>query len=173
MDDLDARTTSYVARIEGLVAEHGWAIQTALPRVDDPTPGPPFAYTVGLSKPQFGHPELVVIGLDRATAHTVLNNLGERVRGGQRFHAGQRIADLFQGGYEVELVSVDDAADERAPLNIANRLYGHGAPIDALQVVLPDPSHRFPWDPAFDVGMRAAQPLLGRPTPHRPDPQDR
>jgi Domain of unknown function (DUF4262) len=172
MDDRDARTTSYLARMEGIVAEHGWAVQAVLPRADDPTPGPSFCYTVGLSRPQFGHPELVVVGLHPDTAHFILNELGERVRGGQRLHAGQRVAGLLQGGYEVELLAVDDAADQRAPLSVAARLYGHGAPVDALQVVWPDRNHRFPWEPGFDGAMRAAQPLLGRRAPHRPDPPD-
>jgi Domain of unknown function (DUF4262) len=163
MDDRDGWTTGYLARIEGIVAEHGWAIQGVLASADDdPEPGPPFAYTVGLSSPRFDHPELVVIGLSAGPAQAILNDLGERVRGGQRLHAGKRIGGLLRGGYEVELLAVDDAADERAPLSVANRLYGHGGPVEALQVVLPDEHHRLPWDPGFDAGMRAIQPLLGR-----------
>ena len=57
---------------------------------------------------------------------------------------------------------MDDAADERALLSVANRLYGHGEPVDALQVVWPDQRHRFPWEAAFDARMRPVQPLLGR-----------
>jgi hypothetical protein len=52
--------------------------------------------------------------------------------------------DLLQGGYEVELLAVDDSADERALLSVANRLYWQGGPVDALQVVLPDQHYRFP-----------------------------
>jgi hypothetical protein len=172
MDDLDARTAGYLAHLEGLISEHGWAIQAVRPRADDPAPGPPFAYTVGLSRPQFGHPELLMIGLPTDTAHTILNDLGEKVRRGERLHPGQRIKGLLRGGYEVELLAVDDAADPRAPLSVATRLYGHGGPVDALQVVWPDRHHRFPWDPGFDAGMRAMQPLLGRRAPHQPDRPD-
>jgi hypothetical protein len=163
MDIFDgARVTGYLARIEGIVAEHGWAVQGAFPRADDPAPGPPFSYTVGLCGPRFGHPELIVVGLDPNTAQAILNDLGERVRGGQRLHAGQRVVDLLRGGYEVELLAVDASADERAPLSVANRLYGHGGLVEALQVVLPDQHHRFPWDPGFAAEMRSVQPLLGR-----------
>jgi uncharacterized protein DUF4262 len=168
VDDVeDAWITAYLDHLEGVIAEQGWAIHTVLPPVDDPDPDPPFAYTVGLSGPRFGHPELLVVGLGRDTAGIVRNDLGERVRDGQRLHAGQRINDLLEdvdgGPVQVELVRVDDAADERAPLTAANRLYGHGRPIDALQVVWPDHNHRFPWDPGYDA-MRAMQPLLGRRT---------
>lgn len=162
MDDNDARTAGYLARMEGIIAVYGWAIQMVAPRADAPALSPPFAYTVGLSRPQFGHPELLVFGLDPATAQVILNDLGERVRSGRRLHPGQRIGDLLQGGYEVELVAIDAAAGKRAPLSAANRLYGHGGSVDALQVMLPDPNHRLPWDPGFDPGMAARQPLLGR-----------
>lgn len=140
----------------------GGAVHGVFPRADDPAPDSPFAYTVGLSGPRFGHPEFAVFGMDPDTAQTILNDLRERIRGGQRLHAGQRIGDLLQGSYEVELVLVDDTADERAPLSVANSLYGHGGTVDALQVVLPDRHHRLPWDPGFDAGMQAMQPLLGR-----------
>jgi hypothetical protein len=158
----DAWIPTYLARIEGIVAEHGWAVQGVFSHADDPAPGPPFAYTVGLSGPRFGHPEFVVFGLRPEIAQNVLNDLGERVRRGQRLRAGQRIVDLLRGGYEVELLAVDDSEDERAPLYMANLLYGQGGPVDALQVVLPDQHHRFPWDPGFATGMRTLQPLLGR-----------
>ena len=162
----DAWTTAYLAHLEGRIAEDGWAIHIVLPLRDDPDPGPPFAYTVGLSGPRFGHPELLVVGLGRDTAQIVLTDLCERVRDGQRLHAGQRISHLLQdidgGAVQVELLRVDDAADHRAPLSAANRLYGHDGPIDALQVVWPDTNHRFPWDPGYDGAMRAMQPLLGR-----------
>jgi hypothetical protein len=47
----------------------------------------------------------------------ILNDFGERVREGQRLHSGQRIGDLLKdvdkGPVQVELVTVDDAADRR------------------------------------------------------------
>ena len=168
----DAWLTAYVAHLEGVIAEHGWAIHVVLSPGDDPVPDPPFAYTVGLSGSRFGHPELLVSGLGRDTAQIVLNDLAERVRAGQRLRAGQRFSDLLEGvdggEVQVELLRVDDAADPRAPLSAANRLYGYGGPIDALQVVWPDRTHRFPWEPGYDA-MQAMQLLLGRPaTPTDP-----
>jgi Domain of unknown function (DUF4262) len=162
----DAWMAAYLAHLEGVIAEDGWAIHTVLPPADDPDPQPPFAYTVGLSGPRFGHPELLLVGLGRDTAGIVLTDLCERVRDGQRLYAGQRIGDLLRdvdgGAAPVELVRVDDAADVRAPLSAANRLYGHGGSVEALQVVWPDHQHQFPWDPGCDGAMRALQPLLGR-----------
>jgi hypothetical protein len=159
-DHDDARISDYLAHVEDLIAANGWAIQGVFSEPDDH--GPAFAYTVGLSGPQFGHPELIVVGLDPRSAQIILNNLGERVRSGRRLHAGQQIVDLLRGGYQVELVTVDDASDDRAPLSVANLLYGNGRSVEALQVVLPDRNHQFPWDPEFADG---SQPLLGQRTP--------
>lgn len=171
----DTWTTAYLAHLEGVIAEHGWTIHTVLPPADDPDLDPPFAHTVGLSGPRFGHPELLVVGLGRDTAQVVLTDLCERVRDGQRLHAGQRLSEVLEdvagGAVQVELLRVDDAADPRAPLSAANRLYGHGGPVDAFQVVWPDHNHRFPWDPGCDGAIRALQPLLGRrATPTGPSP---
>jgi hypothetical protein len=162
----DAWTTAYLDHLEGVIAEHGWAIHTVLSPADDPNPPPPFAYTVGLSRPRFGHPELLVVGLGRDTAQLVLTDLCERVRDGQRLRAGQRISDLLENvdgaALQVELLRVDDAAADRAPLYVAKQLYGQSGPIDALQVVWPDHNRRFPWEPGYDGAVREMQPLLGR-----------
>jgi hypothetical protein len=165
-DAEDAWAMAYLAHLEARIAEHGWAIQAVLPPVDDPHPDPPFAYTVGLSRPRFGHPELLVVGLGRDTAQLVLTDLCERVRDGQRLRAGQRVSDLLEdvdgAALQVELLRVDDAAADRPPLSAAARLYGQSGPIEALQVVWPDHNHRFPWEPGYDGAVRAIQPLLGR-----------
>jgi Domain of unknown function (DUF4262) len=162
----DAWTTAYQAHLEGLIAEHGWAIQAVLPPVDDPNPHPPFAYTIGLSRPRFGHPELLVVGLGTDTAQIVLKDLCERVRDGQTLRVGQRISDLLEdvdgGALQVELLRVNETAADRQPLSVAKPLYGRVVPIEALQVVWPDGNHRFPWDPGYDGALRTVQPLLGR-----------
>jgi hypothetical protein len=164
----DAWLTAYQAHLEDRIAKHGWAIQPVLPPVNDPNRHPRFVYTVGLSRPRFGHPELLVVGLGADTAQIVLTDLCERVRDGQRLHAGQRISDLLEdvdgGELQVELLRVDDAAADRQPLSEAKWLYGHGVQIGALQIVWPDGNHRFPWEPGYDGTLRGIQPLLGRRT---------
>jgi hypothetical protein len=63
------------------IARHGWALQ-----IVEPGPGDPgWTYTIGLT--DFGHPELVMVGL-ASDAGAVLNGLGERVRRGERFAVG-------------------------------------------------------------------------------------
>ncbi len=84
------------------VRSHGWAIQAVFGtgrwapsecscgcRHSDEGDSPPFAYTVGMFG--FGHPELLVFGLPIGTAHRTLNELGERVRHGQRLRPGELV----------------------------------------------------------------------------------
>ena len=59
---------------------------------------PPFAYTIGLTV-SFDHPEIVIFGLndDLDFMHEVLNELGARVRGGERFRHGDKKRDVLPG----------------------------------------------------------------------------
>lgn len=78
----------YDAHITAIIRRHGWFIQyiggdscsrPGCPCTGDE--GPPFAYTVGL----FGlnHPELLIFDIAPQTVATMLNVLGDRVRGGR------------------------------------------------------------------------------------------
>lgn len=141
---------SFIDRAMTIVAEHGWLVQGVGGDGDDP----PFAYTVGLTVRDV--PEFIVCGLAMPTAHTILNDLGERVRAGQRFTDGDVLSDVLRD-YDVRLVAVSDT---RERLRVANTLFGgaDGTAVRALQVVYPDVEGRWPWEAGSGV---AGQPVLG------------
>jgi hypothetical protein len=114
----------------------GWALQA----VSGDEESPPFVYTVGLSG--FGHAELILFATSQATAATVLNDLGERVRAGHVLAAGERLA-LRSG--DVHLLTFPESADW---LYAANNLYrARGAdPVPALLVVPVDELEPTPGD---------------------------
>ena len=62
-----AALDAYQARLKALIAEHGYIVQGVLS-------DPPFSYTVGLHQTHH-RPELVMVGLDPATMHSVLNDV--------------------------------------------------------------------------------------------------
>src|SRR6516225_5575395 len=66
---------------------------------------PPFAYSVGIEKTSQAA-ELIVIGLKQPLAHNVINEYNRRVRGGERFQAGQRVSGFVQG-FDCQLRAVD------------------------------------------------------------------
>ena len=140
---------------------HGWVVQA----VEGGADSDPWAYTIGLVE-QFQHPELVVTSLDATVAGRLLDDLAERVRGGERFAPGS--TDV--GGVEVHFVPVH-------PWQFANGLFAmwfdhyrrFGSDdllLSALQVIIPGwpycsrHAHRAPR-------LDRSEPAVGGPRPNR------
>jgi hypothetical protein len=132
-----------------MINTHGVAIQGVLGRGWEPSS----AYTVGLAARE--HPEVIVMGLPPATGQQLLNDLVRPVLGGvQVFEPGDVVHDLI-AGFPACLIEV---LDSREHLKVANRIYGSGGPVAALQLVFPDREGLWPWDEGSGVG---GLPLLG------------
>lgn len=94
--------------LEFVIARHGWAISGVEPR----PPHIGWLYTIGLTA--FDHPELVMVsGSPRAA--NVLNGLGERVRQGERFDAGESVS---LGGSRLSLGEVHPAQLEQGLMDV-------------------------------------------------------
>ena len=155
MSEQDLRMAQYLTNSLELIEKHGWMLQGVFSTKDDP--GPSFVYTVGLTV--LGHPELIIFGLPHNVAGVLLNEMGDQIRKtGRRYVAGELLPDLLDGDYVARLIKVDDTTEH---LTLANRIYGHGTVIEALQVVWPDKERRYPWDEGFALPL--LQPLLGTP----------
>lgn len=117
------------ARIEA----GGWALQGVAPS----GPGRGWVYTIGLVE-SFGHPELVVTHSEPAAYASLLNEIGDRIRRGERFDVG---SGLDLDGYLVEFGAVHPSYLTGGLMASWVNYYGWtGAPpatLDALQVVLP------------------------------------
>lgn len=118
----------------------------------------PFCYSIGIQRTSAA-PEVIVIGLKYELAHHVVNEYNRRVRAGERFEAGGRYED-FLGGFAVEAVSVQQAAyKEYFGYNLW--LY-KGPNFEAVQLVYPNTSGVWPWEPEADEWFQAWQPILGK-----------
>ena len=90
------------------IARHGWALSGVEPLPPDLG----WLYTIGLTA--FDHPELVMVSVS-TRAGGVLNGLGERVRSGERFGAG----DVVEfGGSRLSLGEVHPAQVEQGLMNV-------------------------------------------------------
>ena len=122
-----------------LVERFGWAVVG----VEAPRP---WAYTIGLAD-RYGHPELVLVGVDTSLATNVLNALGTMVATGEELRPGGK--DVVVGEMELSFGAVH-------PVHLAAGLVGRWeafyewrpGPSPALEVVqvLPLPGRRFPLD---------------------------
>ncbi len=119
---------------------------------------PPFAYSVGITE-QTGEPEVVVIGLKRELAHSIVNQYNHRVREGERFVPGQLYSG-FIGGFDVLAEEVPSSAfEEYFGQNL--QLYG-GPNFRVLQLVYPTTAGIWPWSEQASEYFRNRQPVLSR-----------
>ncbi len=135
-----ARVDQELADVARTIRRFGHAIEFVAGR-------PSFAYTVGLVG--FGHPELLVFGLDRDTAAAVLNRTCAQIRAGRDLIPGE---ELELDGWSHRIV-VEDVPDATRILLLANRFYDRppGSPVAAVQLTYDDRRGRFPWDPGYGL----------------------
>jgi len=101
---------------------------------------PPFSYTVGLFA-TFGHPEVVLSGLNHELAHAILNDLGEDAASGIQRQPEVFYEDVFGGApclFKPVSLAYYDAYFGRA------LVFYQGTHFPVLQCVWPDAQQRFP-----------------------------
>ena len=142
------------AKLISDVKTYGWHVL----RVFADQGGPDFAYSVGLFL-NYGHPEVIIIGLDADVAHKIINTIGEGCAQGEAFHAGRRTDRLLKG-YDACFVDV--------AFNHYSDYFGYAIwfysssdqPFPAVQMVWPDRGGRLPWEEGYDAAFSSVQPVL-------------
>jgi hypothetical protein len=131
------------------VEQHGCHVMM----IPEDEEGPGFAYSIGLMK-SFAQAELICFGLDSELMHSLINSMRDRMAAGEQFAAGMRVAELIEG-YECELRQM---RREHYPEYMGYACIFNGdAAFDVLQVVWPDKSGHFPWQPEYGA-PRGLQP---------------
>lgn len=136
------------------VKSHGWHVLGIM--ADEA--GPAFAFTVGITT-SFQHPELLIVGLEIAPMHRLLNALGEEIRAGRRYAPGEVVSDLLEGSFDCVTVKVERTHYPEW-LGYA-RWYHQGDEFEVLQVVWPDKSNVLPTTPNAPSWLTDMQPVLG------------
>jgi Domain of unknown function (DUF4262) len=136
----------------GRLEAHGWYVIKVGAGGNEPA----FAYSLGLYE-KFGHPELILFGLDLDTMHQLINDAGEQIRSGRRYEDGQQYIDLLDDFPCVFRLVRPEEYDGH--LTYSQWFY-RGSEFPALQMVWPDMNSRFPWDADFDERYRQDQPAL-------------
>lgn len=142
------RDTKLISDIE----EVGWHV-VMIPEDDD---GPASAYSIGLFQ-TFGHPEIIIFGLDLGLMHQMINLIGEEVRQGRQFADGESASGILEG-YDVRFLQVA-RRHYQEHFGYARWFY-KGDDFPALQCLWPDKHGRFPTDAVYPEPLRARQPLL-------------
>jgi hypothetical protein len=135
------------------IARVGWAVIGVA--ADDE--GPAFAYSIGLFH-TLGHPEVLIMGLRPQIAMQLINDMGDSIRAGQRFEAGQRY-DGIADGFPLAFIQMNRRY-YREYLGYAIWFY-RGPDFPVLQCVWPDKEGVFPGETDYDSRFFQVQRLLG------------
>lgn len=137
------------------IQQHRWLVFNIL---GDDEALPPFSYTVGLFA-TFGHPEVVLSGLDHDLAHAILNDIGEDAAQGIRRQDGVIYDDVLGGSpclFKPVLPEHYEGYFGRA------LVFYQGADFPVLQCIWPDAQLRFPGQEDYAY-TAANQELLYQP----------
>ena len=144
-----------------LIDEHGFTMVGVFGGVRS------WLYTIGLLA-TFGHPELVVTGLDAESATGLVAGLVERIRRGESFDASSH--ETMFAERPVRFASVHPTQWVHGRFNMWANYYGDlgelpAAP-EAVQVLWANEFDIFPPDRDFCHVHRDCQPLLSAPVAH-------
>jgi hypothetical protein len=144
----DDRERKVVSDIE----DFGWHVSLIMEDDD----GPSFAYSIGLFQ-NFGHPEIIIFGLDLEVLHGMINIIGEEVRQGRQYADGESASGVLEG-FDVWF-QVVARGHYHEYLGYARWFY-KGDFFPVLQCLWPDRQGLFPSDPGFPDLLRPRQPSL-------------
>lgn len=141
------------------IERHGWHVA----KVEGDDRVPPWAFTIGLMD-TFGHPEVIAAGMGVEQLHGLLNRVGDLLRAGNRFEAGQDVHNILEG-FPCAFRAVAPTWFQPFAGNAA--WHHRDAGLELLQIFWPDQEQHFPWDADFAEDLRPLQPLLYEATPER------
>jgi hypothetical protein len=139
-------------RVRSDIERHGWHVVIVPP--EDGSPG--WAHSIGLCE-RHRHPELLVFGSEPRQLGALVNALGERVRSGRRFAAGEAAKGILAG----LPLAFRAVAKRWIPVFLGNAAWHYRRDDFAvLQGFWPDRAGRLPWEPGCAAEVAAEQPQL-------------
>jgi hypothetical protein len=137
------------------IAKDGCAAVKVLER-NDPR-APEWAYTVGLHH-SYGHPEILIIGLENELTQVLLQNINSRIRDKSlSFRHGTVWNDVIVG-YDCYFQRIDPV--DYGEWFAANRWFYGDNNFEAVQMLWPSVSGIYPWQSEADPYLRWDQPML-------------
>jgi len=114
---------------------------------DEEGNNPPFSYSVGFTK-SLGQPEVILYGLERESAHPLINDTYALCKNGLRLGDWTEVDDLFRD-YRCIARAVDESWIIQS--KFASALWYHQTQMgtglqDVVQLVWPDADGLFPWE---------------------------
>ena len=134
-----------------LVAAHGHGINIVVDDPGEPSGQPPFAYSIGAWE-SYGAPELIVFGLRKEVAESIINAVMASHVAGRRFRCGVPERQVIQDDVPVYFLEVDPEL-AKVYATFTDWYYEH-EPFPLWQIIWPDKGGRFPWEPEYAGDLR-------------------
>jgi len=141
------------------IDQYGWAITSVAPLLGEE--GELWSYSTGLFY-HYQHPEIVIFNEPTDLRTTMINAIGNRVKGGEKFEAGTGYSDVI-GNFDVQFRPMH-SSHYWDWLNFACWFYDNDEDsFPVLQCFYPDMQGNFPWEPGCEQWAIDAQPLHDQP----------
>lgn len=143
--------SDYEKNLVSKIREYGWFCTNVLAEEDYVG----FSYSTGFWV-SLNHPELIVFSIGDS-AQDVLWEMFDAVKVGEQFPVGRRISGIFKG-FDAFLAPV--SKDRYAEYILSSRWFYGNEDFPCLQLIWPDTTGLFPWEPGADPKFADSQPDL-------------
>lgn len=148
------RNMEHLDKIAWVIETNGWCAEPVAAHEDPPTPG--YTYTIGFES-TYGHPEVVIFGLQPVAARGLLDLVATQLEAGLVLPEGTFVG-LLDNDLPAALLPLD-VAEFGDLFPDARAFHGqHGFRMS--QFVWPDRQGLLPWNEGYDERLRLAQPVL-------------
>ena len=131
------------------ISEEGWHITGVFAKKDEK--GPDWAFSIGLFH-TFGHPEVIVVGLELETCMDVVSEIGKHIKNGKKYDADIEYDDKC-------VFRTVDGKFYQDYVGYALWFY-EDDPFPIMQCFWPGKDGKFPWDDGCNAYVKEVQPLL-------------
>ena len=121
-------------KVEDDIKKHGWHVLSVFSK-----DAPSFSYSIGFTE-TLDHPEIIMSGLDTSLMHSLINDIGQLIKNGQRFTNNQLSEEVIKS-YPVKFSKISELNKEEY-LRAAVSIYSVEK-FDALQCIWPDKEGKF------------------------------
>ena len=121
-------------KVEDDIKKHGWHVLSVFSQ-----DAPSFSYSIGFTE-TLDHPEIIISGLDTSLMHSLINDIGQLIKNGQRFTNNQLSEEVIKG-YPVKFSKISEL-NKKDYLRAAVSIYSIEK-FDALQCIWPDKEGKF------------------------------
>lgn len=117
---------------------------------------PSVAYSIGIAKTT-KHPDIVVTGLDKDTAHFLINEYNYRIRDGESFDVEQHYDEFLQ---DAKITFRTIAKEYYESLCPQAQWFYEGDDFTMLHLIWPDENGALPWEKKASKSYRWLMPRL-------------